>query len=155
MNTNTQLSADAKLAVAARLEQVLGATFTLYFRAHSFHWNVEGPMFFALHAAFEEDYTDLWNSIDEYAERIRALGAKAPSSLMRLVTSSELRESDAASDAVAMVREMVAGHRAVAGIIRIALHTAQEHGDEASAGLLADRLQFHEKRAWMLGCLTA
>lgn len=155
MNTNTDMSADAKLAVATGLEQVLGATFTLYFRAHSFHWNVEGPMFFGLHAAFEEDYTDLWNSIDGYAERIRALGAKAPDSLMRLISSSELRESDAASDAVAMVREMVAGHHAVAGIIRTTLRTAQEHGDEVSAGLLADRLQFHEKRAWMLGCLTA
>jgi starvation-inducible DNA-binding protein len=108
MNTNTHMSADAKLAVAASLEQVLGATFTLYFRVHSFR-NVEGPMFFALHAAFDEDYTDLWNSIDEYAERIRALGAKAPGSPMRLVTTSELGESEPASDAAAMVREMAAG----------------------------------------------
>jgi starvation-inducible DNA-binding protein len=132
---------------------VLADTYVLYGKTHGFHWNVTGPMFNTLHLMFMEQYTELWTALDEIAERIRALGVPAPfgstlSALASLEDSSSLTPA-----AMQMVRELVDGHEAVARTARSVFSVADEANDQPSADLLTQRLQIHEKTAWMLRSL--
>ena len=131
------------------LSRVLGQTFGLYVQTHGYHWNVEGPDFRQLHAVFEEQYNDLWSALDEIAERLRSLGAPAPGTLAELTALAGPAPAPAQS-AEAMVDALIAGHSALAQSLRDAIATAQEAGDEVSAGLLTDRLAWHEKELWMM-----
>ena len=131
------------------LSNILGQTFGLYVQTHSYHWNVEGPQFRELHALFEDQYNDLWSALDEIAERIRSLGAYAPSTLSELVKLAGDAPAPAQS-AEAMVDALIAGHTAIAEALRAAISTAQDAGDEVSAGYLTDRLGWHEKELWMM-----
>ena len=131
------------------LAAILGQTFGLYVQTHAYHWNVEGPEFRQLHAVFEEQYNNLWAALDEIAERIRCLGAPAPASLAELVSLSGTAPAPAQS-ADTMVDALIAAHAALADALRTAITTAQEAGDEVSAGLLTDRLAWHEKELWMM-----
>ena len=131
------------------LSRVLGRTFGLYVQTHGYHWNVEGPAFQQLHAKFEDHYNDLWAALDEIAERIRSLGAYAPGTLAELTalagdTPAPVQSADA------MVEALISGHEALAEELREAIAIAQEAGDEPSAGLLTDRLAWHEKELWMM-----
>jgi len=150
MTRNVELSEQAKRECAEALAKVLADTFVLYLKTHSFHWNVEGPQFRALHEMFEEQYRDLWDSIDEIAERIRALGHPAPGTMDKFKDLSEIQESDLIPSAADMLQQLVSDNAITTRTIRAALSTAQDAGDEATAGLLGDRLAYHEKQLWMM-----
>ena len=125
----------------------------LYAKTHGFHWNVTGPMFNTLHLMFMGQYTELWTALDAIAERIRALGFPAPYGAATYAGLSSIPESQGVPAALEMVRELVNGHEAVARTIRSVFRTADEAGDQPSADLLTQRLQIHEKTAWMLRSL--
>jgi len=142
-----------RAAVAGGLSKLLADTYTLYLMTHNFHWNVTGPMFNTLHAMFMTQYTDLWNSIDDVAERIRALGHFAPGTYREFAKLTTISEPADVPEALEMVRQLVVGHEAVAKTARNILKVADAASDEPTADLLTQRLEFHEKTAWMLRSL--
>ena len=153
MGASIDISALQRQQISEGLSRVLADTYVLYGKTHGFHWNVTGPMFNTLHLMFMEQYTELWTALDEIAERIRALGVPAPfgstlSALASLEDSSSLTPA-----AMQMVRELVEGHEAVARTARSVFSMADEANDQPSADLLTQRLQIHEKTAWMLRSL--
>ncbi len=139
--------------IADGLSKVLADTYTLYLKTHSFHWNVEGPMFNTLHLMFMTQYTELWTALDAIAERIRSLGFPAPGTNTEFAKLTSIEESPGQPDAMKMVALLVKGHEAVARTTRSVFPLAEEAGDEATADLLTQRLQTHEKTAWMLRSL--
>lgn len=139
--------------IVAGLSRVLADTYTLYLKTHNFHWNVEGPMFNTLHLMFMEQYTELWNALDLIAERIRALGLPAPATYKEFAKLSSIEETDGVPDALEMVRLLMTGHEAVARTARAAFPAAEKAGDESTCDLYTQRLQIHEKTAWMLRSL--
>jgi len=148
---NIGISEADRSAIAQGLSRVLADTYTLYLTTHNFHWNVTGPMFNTLHAMFMAQYTALWSSVDLIAERIRALGHFAPGSYAAFGKLASV--PDAPSEppkAMEMVRILVKGHEAVARTARELVPTADKAGDEPTLDLLTQRLDFHEKTAWML-----
>ena len=151
MKIDISIGDNARRATAAALQAVLADTYVLYMKTHAFHWNVVGPRFAQLHAFFEEQYRALWTTLDELAERIRALGEWAPASGSDMVKAASLRESSKAqlSD-MDMVKELLANHEATIRTVRKAHEIADKGGDEATVDLLVGRLEYHEKTAWML-----
>ena len=141
--------ADRK-AIAEGLNRVLADTFALYLKTHSFHWNVTGPMFNTLHTMFMTQYTELWTALDEVAERIRALGYPAPGSFSQFSKLASISEEQGVPKAQEMIRQLVEGHEAVARTARQVFPTAEQANDQPTADLLTQRLQIHEKTAWML-----
>jgi starvation-inducible DNA-binding protein len=139
--------------IADGLAKVLADTYTLYLKTHSFHWNVEGPMFNTLHQMFMTQYTELWTALDAIAERIRSLGFPAPGTNTEFAKLTSIEESPGQPEAMKMVALLVKGHEAVARTARGVFPLAEEAGDEATADLLTQRLQVHEKTAWMLRSL--
>jgi starvation-inducible DNA-binding protein len=139
--------------VAGALSRLLADTFALYLKTHNFHWNVEGPMFNTLHLMFMDQYTELWNALDAIAERIRSLGYPAPGTCKAFARLASIEDSEGVPEAMTMVRELVRGHEAVARTARAAFGPAEKAGDESTADLLTQRLQIHEKTAWMLRSL--
>jgi starvation-inducible DNA-binding protein len=139
--------------IAAGLSQLLADTFGLYLKSHSFHWNIEGPMFNTLHLMFMEQYTELWNALDAIAERIRSLGFPAPGTGSEFAKLSSVEETSGVPEAMEMVRLLVKGHEAVARTAREVFPVAEKGGDESTVDLLTQRLQVHEKTAWMLRSL--
>ena len=139
--------------IALGLSRVLADTYTLYLKTHNFHWNVEGPMFNTLHLMFMEQYTELWNALDAIAERVRSLGFPAPGTYKEFAQLSSIEETDGVPQALDMVRLLVAGHEAVARTVRAAFPAAEKAGDESTCDLFTQRLQVHEKTAWMLRSL--
>jgi starvation-inducible DNA-binding protein len=139
--------------VADGLSRLLADTYSLYLQSHNFHWNVEGPMFNTLHLMFMEQYTELWNALDAIAERIRSLGFPAPGTYKSLSKLTSIEEVDGVPEAMEMVRLLVKGHEAVARTARDVFPAADKAGDESTADLLTQRLQVHEKTAWMLRSL--
>jgi starvation-inducible DNA-binding protein len=142
-----------RLEIAAGLGRVLADSTVLYAKTHGFHWNVTGPMFNTLHLMFMGQYTELWNALDAIAERIRALGCPAPFGGAIYGQLSSIAETQGIPAALEMVRELVLGHEAVARTIRGVMVTAEEANDQPTADLLTQRLQIHEKTAWMLRSL--
>ena len=136
--------------IAAGLTKVLADTFVLYFKTHSFHWNVEGPQFKALHELFMDQYTELWNATDEIAERIRALDEYAPNSWDGMVKNASLQETGQTPDAGAMVEMLANDNVAIVGTMKPVLQAAQDAGDEVTADIMIQRIAVHEKAAWML-----
>ena len=142
-----------RLQIAEGLGRVLADSTVLYAKTHGFHWNVTGPMFNTLHLMFMEQYTELWTALDEIAERIRALGHQAPFGGSIYGSLSSIPESQGVPAAMDMVKELVQGHEAVARTIRGVFTTADQANDQPTADLLTQRLQIHEKTAWMLRSL--
>jgi starvation-inducible DNA-binding protein len=142
-----------RLDIAAGLGRVLADSTVLYAKTHGFHWNVTGPMFNTLHLMFMGQYTELWNALDAIAERIRALGCPAPFGGATYGQLSSIAESQGIPAALEMVRELVLGHEAVARTIRGVMVAAEEANDQPTADVLTQRLQIHEKTAWMLRSL--
>jgi len=136
--------------IADGLAHLLADTYTLYLQTHNFHWNVEGPMFNTLHLMFMEQYTELWNALDAIAERIRSLGYPAPGTYREFGKLTSITEAEGQPEAMEMVRILVVGHEAVARTARKVFPAAEKGGDESTADLLTQRLQVHEKTAWML-----
>lgn len=148
------LSDKDRSAIAKGLNELLADTYTLYLTTHNFHWNVTGPMFNTLHLMFMTQYTELWNAVDPIAERIRALGFPAAGSYGQFGKLSSI--DDAPADppkAMDMVRILVEGHEAVARTARKLFPAADKADDQPTADLLTQRLDIHEKTAWMLRAL--
>jgi starvation-inducible DNA-binding protein len=139
--------------IALGLSRVLADTYTLYLKTHNFHWNVEGPMFNTLHLMFMQQYTELWNALDLIAERIRALGFPAPATYKEFSKLSTIQETEGQPDALDMVRLLVTGHEAVARTVRQTFPAAEKAADESTCDLYTQRLNIHEKTAWMLRSL--
>src|SRR5262245_61706687 len=146
--------ADRK-AIADGLSHVLADTYTLYLKTHNFHWNVTGPMFNTLHLMFEQQYTELAQAVDLVAERIRALGLPAPGSYAQYAKLSSIKEETGVPSAEEMIRQLVAGQEAVVRTARNVFVTADGANDQPTADLLTERMQVHEKNAWMLRSLLA
>jgi starvation-inducible DNA-binding protein len=142
-----------RVKIAEGLSRLLADTYSLYLKTHNFHWNVEGPMFNTLHVMFMDQYTELWTALDAIAERIRSLGFPAPGTYREFSRLTSIEETDGVPDALEMVRLLVAGHEAVARTARATFPAADKGGDESTADLLTQRLQVHEKTAWMLRSL--
>jgi starvation-inducible DNA-binding protein len=148
------ISATDRAKIAQGLSKLLADTYTLYLKTHNFHWNVTGPMFNTLHAMFMEQYTELWNAVDPIAERIRALGHAAPGSYAQFGKLSSISDAPATPPkALDMVRVLVEGHEAVARTARGVFPAAERADDQPTADLLTQRLDIHEKTAWMLRSL--
>jgi starvation-inducible DNA-binding protein len=139
--------------IALGLSRVLADTYALYLKTHNFHWNVEGPMFNTLHLMFMDQYTELWTALDAVAERIRSLGFPAPGTGKEFSKLTSIEETEGVPEALDMVRLLVAGHEAVARTARQVFPAAEKAGDESTCDLLTQRLQIHEKTAWMLRSL--
>src|SRR5689334_1220831 len=139
--------------IAEGLSRLLADNFSLYLKTHNFHWNVKGPMFQTLHLMFMEQYNELWNALDAIAERIRALGFPAPGTATEYAKLSSIAETPGVPEAKDMVRLLVQGHEAVAKTARKIFPAVEKAGDEPTADLLTQRLQVHEKTAWMLRSL--
>ena len=142
-----------RAAIAQGLSRLLADTYTLYLTTHNFHWNVTGPMFNTLHAMFMTQYTELWAALDIVAERIRALGYPAPGSYRRFVELSSIPEEDGVPKAKDMIRQLVEGQEAVARTARKVFAVASKANDQPTADLLTQRMEVHEKNAWMLRSL--
>ncbi|OFZ29722.1 MAG: DNA starvation/stationary phase protection protein [Bdellovibrionales bacterium RIFCSPHIGHO2_01_FULL_40_29] len=141
--------------IASGLSMVLADSYMLYIKTHNFHWNVEGPMFSTLHNLFMVQYTELWNSLDLIAERIRALGEYAPGTYKQFAKLTSIEESDKIPKADHMILELLKGHETVAQTVRRLFPIAEDGEDQATMDLLTQRLQLHEKTAWMLRSLLS
>ncbi|KAA2284889.1 Dps family protein [Arenimonas fontis] len=141
--------------IADGLSHFLADSYTLYLKTHNFHWNVTGPMFNTLHAMFMTQYNEQWTALDEIAERIRALGFRAPGSYAEFGKLSSIAEEKAPDqlDWREMVRQLVLGNEAVCRTARKVIKAAEAAGDDPTADLATQRLQVHEKYAWMLRSL--
>jgi len=139
--------------IAEGLSRLLADSYTLYLKTHNFHWNVTGPMFNTLHLMFMGQYTEQWNALDLIAERIRALGHRAPGSYAEFAKLSSIPDSEGAPGAMEMVRQLVNAQEAVARTARSVFKLADQANDQPTADLLTQRLQVHEKTAWMLRSL--
>ena len=147
------IDAEGRKALADGLSHLLADTYTLYVKTHNFHWNVTGRMFQALHKMFEEQYRELADAVDEVAERIRALGHPAPGTFSRFAELTSIEEEDGVPAAEEMVRQLVRGHEAVVRTARTVFASAESNDDQVTVDLLTERMQVHEKTAWMLRSL--
>jgi starvation-inducible DNA-binding protein len=139
--------------LAQGLSALLADSYTLYLKTHYFHWNVTGPMFQTLHLMFETQYTELALAVDLIAERIRSLGHVAPGSYAAFSKLSSIKETEDVPKATDMVKQLVEAHETVVRTARSLMVTADETHDESTADLVTQRLQLHEKTAWMLRSL--
>lgn len=139
-----------RAAIAEGLSKLLADSYTLYLKTHNFHWNVTGPMFNTLHLMFETQYTEMALAVDLIAERIRALGYPAPGTYTEFARLSTIKDAQGVPKAEDMIRELVAGQEAVVRTARAVFPTVESASDEPSADLLTQRMQVHEKNAWML-----
>jgi starvation-inducible DNA-binding protein len=153
MSVNTGISAKDRAAIAQGLSRLLADTYVLYLKTHNFHWNVEGPMFQTLHQMFMEQYTEAWNAIDLVAERIRSLGHYAPGTYKEYLGLARVKETPGVPKAEQMVRLLIEGQEAVVRTAREILPLAERADDQPTLDLLTQRMQIHEKNAWMLRSL--
>ncbi|HEX8128861.1 MAG TPA: Dps family protein [Pyrinomonadaceae bacterium] len=155
MPINIGIEEQDRREIAEGLSRLLADTFTLYLKTHNFHWNVTGPMFQTLHLMFEEQYNELWTANDLIAERIRALGVFAPATYKEFARLTSIAEENGVPAATQMVRQLVEGHETAARTARSVITIAENASDAPTADLLTERLQVHEKTAWMLRSLLA
>jgi len=149
------IKASDREEIAAGLSKLLADTYTLYLQTHNFHWNVTGPMFQTLHLMFETQYNELALAVDLIAERIRALGYRAPGTYGEFSKLTSIKEVGGVPKAEDMIRILVEGQEAVVRTARSVFPVVDAADDEASADLLTQRMQIHEKTAWMLRSLLA
>lgn len=140
--------------VAKGLSRLLADSYTLYLKTHNYHWNVTGPMFQTLHLMFEQHYTELAMAVDLIAERIRALGVYAPGSYTQFRELATVQEATTVPKATDMVRDLVLGHELVVKTARAVFPSAESAQDQSTMDLLTQRMQLHEKTAWMLRSLV-
>lgn len=155
MKIDIGIQENLRLQIVQQLSHVLADSYLLYMKTHNFHWNVEGPMFNTLHLMFMDQYTEMWNALDLIAERIRSLGSYAPGSYKKYVKLSQIEESEENIPAQAMIQQLLQGHETLTKTIRQAFPLAEEAKDESTCDLLTQRLQVHEKTAWMLRSLLS
>ncbi|WP_308874392.1 Dps family protein [Thiothrix subterranea] len=150
MDINIGIPNDQRQAIADGLSRLLADTYTLYLKTHNYHWNVTGQMFNTLHLMFETQYTELALAVDLVAERIRALGYPAPGTYAAYSKLSSIQEEEGVPKANEMIRKLVEGQEAVVRTARSIFPLVDAAGDEPTADLLTQRMQIHEKNAWML-----
>ena len=153
MDIDIGIATKDREAIAEGLSHLLADSYTTYLKTHNFHWNVTGPMFATLHTMFETQYMELATAVDEIAERIRALGVFAPGSYAAFSKLSVIEEETGTPDAQSMIRQLVDAQEAVARTARKVMPLADAASDEPTADLLTQRMQVHEKNAWMLRSL--
>jgi len=153
MDVNIGIADKDRVAIAEGLSRVLADTYTLYLKTHNFHWNVTGPMFQTLHLMFETQYNELALAVDQIAERIRALGLPAPGTYGEFARLSSIKESAGVPRAEDMIAELVQGQEAVVRTARSVFPLVEKANDQPTADLLTQRMQIHEKTAWMLRSL--
>ena len=153
MDINIGIPTEQRQAIADGLSHLLADTYTLYLKTHNYHWNVTGPMFNTLHLMFETQYTELSLAVDLIAERIRALGHAAPGTYAAYSRLSSIKEEEGVPNAQEMIRNLVEGQEAVARTARSIFPLVETASDEPTADLLTQRMQIHEKNAWMLRSL--
>lgn len=147
------ISEEDRKSIVDGLSRLLSDTYVLYLKTHSFHWNVTGPSFRTLHLMFEEQYNELALAVDSIAERIRALGFPAPGSYAFYARHSSIKEEEGVPAADEMIRQLVQGQEAVVRTARSIFPVVDKVSDEPTADLLTQRMQVHEKTAWMLRVL--
>jgi starvation-inducible DNA-binding protein len=145
----------ARQEISGALSKLLADTYTLYLKTQGFHWNVVGPRFYDLHKLFEEQYGELAAANDEIAERIRALGGKAPASYSEFKKLASVAEEASAPKAEEMIRQLLADNRTTVRAAQGVVEVADGHGDVGSTDLATVRIKAHEKAAWMLDSLLA
>jgi len=150
---NIGINAQHRKAIAEGLARLLADSYTLYLKTHNFHWNVTGPMFNTLHLMFETQYNELALAVDAIAERIRALDFPAPGSYAEFAELTTIKEETTVLKAEDMIDHLVKGHEAVVRTARSVFSIVEQANDEATGDLLTQRLQLHEKTAWMLRSL--
>ncbi|HVJ11384.1 MAG TPA: Dps family protein [Burkholderiales bacterium] len=150
---DTGISTKDRAAIAKGLSRLLADTYVVYLKTHNFHWNVEGPMFQTLHQMFMEQYTETWNAIDLVAERIRSLGHYAPGTYKEYLELARVKETQGQPRAEQMVRLLIEGQEAIVRTAREVLPIAEKADDQPTLDLLTQRMQVHEKNAWMLRSL--
>jgi len=155
MPINIGIEEKDRREIAGALSKLQADTFTLYLKTHNFHWNVTGPMFQTLHLMFEQQYNELWTALDTIAERIRALGIFAPGTYKEFSKLSSIKEEEGVPPAEEMIRLLVEGHETAARTARTGFTIAESAKDAPTADLLTERMQIHEKTAWMLRSLLA
>ncbi|GAB4228801.1 MAG: Dps family protein [Elainellaceae cyanobacterium] len=155
MPINIGIEEKDRQEIAQGLSKLLADTYTLYLKTHNFHWNVTGPMFQTLHLMFEEQYNELALAVDLIAERIRALGFPAPGTYKEFAALSSISEEEGVPNAEDMIRKLVEGQEAVVRTARSVFPAVERANDEPTADLLTQRMQVHEKTAWMLRSLLA
>lgn len=153
MDIDIGINKSDREAIADGLSKLLADSYTLYLKTHNFHWNVTGPMFQTLHLMFETQYTELALAVDVIAERIRSLGSPAPGTYKQYAELSSIKEEEGVPKAQDMIRLLVEGQEAVVKTARSLYPQAEKAHDEATADLLTQRIQLHEKTAWMLRSL--
>ena len=153
MKIDIGIDAKDRKAIADGLSRLLADSYALYLKTHNFHWNVTGPMFQTLHTLFMEEYTEQWNALDLIAERIRALGHPAPGSYKQFARLASIPDEEGVPAAQDMIRQLVEAQEAVARTARSVFPNVEKAGDQPTADLLTQRLQVHEKNAWMLRSL--
>ena len=155
MDIDIGINKKDRTQIAEGLSRLLADSYTLYLMTHNFHWNVSGPMFRSLHLMFEEQYNELALAVDTIAERIRSLGCPAPGTYAEFAKLTSLKEPKGVPAADEMIRQLVKGQEAVIKTARGLLPLVDAADDEPSADLLTQRMQVHEKTAWMLRSLLA
>ena len=150
MDINIGIPTEDRKAIAEGLSRLLADSYTLYLKTHNFHWNVTGPMFNTLHLMFETQYNELSLAVDLIAERIRALGHFAPGSYADYAKLTAIAEANGVPKAEEMLAQLVDGHEILCRTARSIFPLADRAADEPTADLLTQRLQVHEKTAWML-----
>jgi starvation-inducible DNA-binding protein len=153
MDVNIGIASEDRKTLADGLSRLLADSYTLYLKTHNFHWNVTGPMFQTLHLLFEAQYDELALAVDAVAERIRSLGHQAPGTYGAFIKLSRIKETDGVPRAEDMIRLLVEGHETVVRTCREIIPTSEKARDQATADLITQRLQVHEKTAWMLRSL--
>ena len=150
MKIDIGISEQDRQAIATGLSRLLADSYTLYLKTHYYHWNVTGPMFNTLHLMFEAQYVELATAVDEIAERIRALGVTAPGSYRAFAKLTSIDEDTEVPNAQEMLANLVAGQESVARTAREVFPLADGANDQPTADLLTQRMNLHEKTAWML-----
>jgi starvation-inducible DNA-binding protein len=153
MSSVQEIPLDQRKKIAEGLSILLSDSYTLYLKTHNFHWNVTGPMFQTLHLMFEQHYTELAMAVDLIAERIRALGFPSPGSYAEFSKRTSIKEAAGVPKAQDMIRQLLEGHEMTSKTASNAFSAAEKAGDQATIDLLTQRLQVHEKTAWMLRSL--
>lgn len=156
MEPKIGMTEQQRKSVAEALGHMLADSYTLYLKTHNYHWNVEGPLFSTLHALFEEQYVDLATAVDDIAERIRILGFRAPGSFKEYLELSSVSDTERTDlSAKEMIADLLKANETVVETTKKVLSKAQEADDEGTIGLLGDRINYHEKTAWMLRSMLA
>ncbi len=153
MNIDIGISESNRKKIASGLSNLLADSYTLYLMTHNFHWNVTGPQFNTLHNMFMTQYTEQWAALDVIAERIRALGYPAPGTYAEFVKRASIKEVDGVPKANDMIRYLVKAQEATARTARKLFPLVDAANDQPTADVLTQRIDIHEKTAWMLRSL--